>query len=67
MSIACWKSIGSPPLTESHNALKAFNASGFQPYGFLPSLPVTLEGKTVNVEVEVFDAPLNYNLLLGHS
>jgi hypothetical protein len=26
-----------------------------------------LEGKVVNVEVEVFDAPLDYNLLLGHS
>jgi hypothetical protein len=24
-----------------------------------------LEGKAINVEVEVFDAPLNYNLLLG--
>jgi len=26
-----------------------------------------LEGKTVQVEVEVFDAPLDYNLLLGRS
>jgi hypothetical protein len=30
-------------------------------------LPITLEGKSVNVEVEVFDAPLDYNLLLGRS
>jgi hypothetical protein len=67
MSIACWKSIGSPPLTESHNTLKAFNGSGFKPYGVLPWFPITLEGKSVNVEVEVLDAPLNYNLLLGHS
>jgi hypothetical protein len=54
-------------LTESHNTLKAFNGSSFKPYGVLPSLPITLEGKTVNVEVEVFDAPLDYNLLLGRS
>jgi hypothetical protein len=54
-------------LTESHNTLKAFNGSGFKPYGVLPSLPITLEGKMVQVEVEVFDAPLDYNLLLGHS
>jgi hypothetical protein len=67
MSIACWKAIGSPPLTESHNTLKAFNGSGFKPYGVLPSLPITLEGKMVNIEVEVFDAPLDYNLLLGRS
>ena len=64
MSFSCWKAIGSPPLTESQNTLRAFNGSGFKPYGVLPSLPVTLEGKTVQVEVEVFDAPLDYNLLL---
>jgi hypothetical protein len=34
---------------------------------FFHHLPITLEGKTVQVEVEVFDAPLDYNLLLGHS
>jgi hypothetical protein len=67
MSITFWKAINSPPLTESHNMLKAFNGYGFKPYGVLPSLPITLEGKTVNVEVEVFDAPLDYNLLLGRS
>jgi hypothetical protein len=54
-------------LNESHNTLKAFNGSGFKPYGVLPSLPITLEGKTVQVEVEVFDAPLDYNLLLGRN
>jgi hypothetical protein len=67
MSITCWKAIGSPSLIESHNTLKAFNGSGFKPYGVLPLLPITLEGKMVQVEVEVFDAPLDYNLLLGRS
>ena len=67
MSITCWKAIDSPPLSESHNILKYFNGSGFKPYGVLPSLPITLEGKMVNIEVEVFDAPLDYNLLLGRS
>jgi hypothetical protein len=65
MSLACWKAIGSPSLNESQNTLKAFNGYGFNPYGVLPSLPITLEGKTVQVEVEVFDTPLDYNLLLG--
>jgi hypothetical protein len=51
MSVTCWKAIGSPPLTESHNTLKAFNGSGFKPYGVLPSLSITLEGKSINVEV----------------
>jgi hypothetical protein len=67
MSITCWKAIGSPPLTGSHNTLKAFDSFGFKPYGVLLSLPIMLEGKTVNVEVEVFDAPLDYNLLLDRS
>jgi hypothetical protein len=67
MSLACWKAIGSPPLNESQNTLKSFNGSGFKPYGVLPSFPITLEGKTVQVEVEVFDAPLDYNLLLSRS
>jgi hypothetical protein len=67
MSFSCWKAIGSPPLRESQNTLRAFNGSGFNPYGILLSFPVTLEGKTVQVEVEVFYAPLDYNLLLGRS
>jgi hypothetical protein len=67
MSITCWKSIDSPTLTESHNNVKAFNGTGFKPYSVLPSFSITLEGKDVNIEVEVFDAPLDYNLLLGCS
>jgi hypothetical protein len=67
ISFTCWKAISSPPLNESQKTLRAFNGSGFNPYGVLPSFPVTLEGKTIQVEVEVFDAPLDYNLLLGHS
>jgi hypothetical protein len=49
MYFACWKAIGSPPLNESQNTLKSFNGSDFKPYGVLPSLPITLEGKTVQV------------------
>jgi hypothetical protein len=65
MSITCWKFIGSPSLIESHNMLKSFNGIWFKDYGVLPALLIALEGKTVIVEVEVFDAPLDYNLLLG--
>jgi hypothetical protein len=65
MFVTCWKAIGFPSLTESHNTLKDFNGTEFKPYGVLPSLSIVLDGKAVTVEVEVFDAPLNYNLLLG--
>jgi hypothetical protein len=67
MFVTCWKAIGSPTLTKSHNTLKAFNVTGLKPCVVLPSLSITLEGKSVNVEVDVFDAPLDYNLLLGRS
>jgi hypothetical protein len=67
MSLSYWKAIVSPSLNESHNTLKAFNGSSFNSYDVLPSFPITLEGKMVQVEVEVFDAPLDYNLLLGRS
>jgi hypothetical protein len=51
MFVSCYKSIGSPPLNESNNTLKAFNGSGFKPYDVLPLLSIMLEGKSVNVEV----------------
>ena len=47
--------------------LKSFGGHVFKPHGIVPSFPVTLGGKTVNVEVEVVDAPIDYNLLLGQS
>ena len=45
--------------------LKAFDGHVFKPHGIVPLFPVTLGGKTVTVEVEVVDAPIDYNLLLG--
>jgi hypothetical protein len=45
--------------------LTAFDGHSFCPHGILPAFPVQLGGKTVEVEVEVVDAPLDYNLLLG--
>ena len=66
MSSACWKAIGSPALTSSPNALEAFDGQESKPLVVLASLPITLQGNTVNVEVELVDAKLNYNLLLGH-
>jgi hypothetical protein len=47
--------------------LHAFDGRVFHPHGILQSLLVQLGGKTVTVDVEVVDAPLNYNLLLGRS
>jgi hypothetical protein len=44
-----------------------FDGQGFHPHGLSQSLPIQLGGKNVTIDVEVVDAPLDYNLLLGRS
>jgi hypothetical protein len=66
MSLVCWKAIGSPTLSKSSNMLTAFDGHSFRPHGIIPTFLVQLGGNMVEVEVEVVDAPLDYNLLLGH-
>jgi len=67
MLVVCWKAISSQSLSQSSNTLEAFDGRDSHPFGILPRLPITLEGKIVEVEVEVVDANLTYNLLLGRS
>ena len=67
MSLSCWKGLGSPELSKSATMLTAFDGRSFRLHGILPSLKVCLGGKTVAIEVEVVDAPLDYNLLLGRN
>jgi hypothetical protein len=67
MYLACRKGLKSPSLNQSPTMLRAFNGRGFCPHGLLQSLVIQLGGKTVSVDVEVVNAPLNYNLLLGIS
>ena len=47
--------------------MKAFEGRGFCLYGILNDFPIELEGKTIAIDVEVVDAQLYYNLLLGQS
>ena len=56
--------LGSPELCKLATMLIAFDGRSFRPHMILPSLKVRLGGKTVAIEVEVVDAPLDYNLLL---
>jgi hypothetical protein len=67
MSLACWEAIGQPTLYPSPTLFTAFNSHYFRPHGIVPYFPVQLGGKTVCVELEVVNAPFNYNLLLGQS
>jgi hypothetical protein len=66
-SLPCWRALGSLKLTPSPTTLKAFDGHGFHPHGLLQYFAMTLKGKTVSVNIEVVEAPLDYNLLLGCS
>ena len=67
MSLSCWKGLDSPELSQSTTMLTSFDGISFWPHGILPSLKVQLGGKTIAIEVEVVDAPLDYNLLLDRN
>ena len=54
-------------LIASQTVLKAFDGNMFTPHGIHVALPIELGGKTVVVEVEVVNSPLDYNNLLGCS
>jgi hypothetical protein len=60
-----WQALGCPPLAPVMQNLLAFNRRTSQPLGTLPQFPVTLEGKTVFINVMVVQDPLNFSLLLG--
>ena len=59
--------MGSPELSKSATMLTSFDGRSFWLDRIIPSLKVRLGGKTVAIEVEVVDAPLEYNLLLGQN
>ena len=67
MSLSYWKGLGSPKLSQSVIMLTAFDGRSFQPHGILPSLEVQMGGNTIAIEVEVVDARLDYNILLGQN
>jgi hypothetical protein len=67
MYFPCWRALGSPKLTPYPTTLKVFDGRGFQPHRLLQYFIVTLKFKTISVDIEVVDMPLDYNLLLGRS
>jgi hypothetical protein len=67
MSLACWKILKSPALNQSPTMIRAFDGQGFHPHGILQSLVIQLGRKIISIDVEVVNAPIDYNLLLGRS
>jgi len=67
MSFSPWKALGSPTINQSSTTLKAFDGRGFRSYGLLNDFQIELEGKIIAIDVEIFVAQLDYNVLLGRS
>ena len=59
MSLSYWKGLGSPKFSKSVTMLTTFDGISFRLHSILPSLKVYLGGKTIAMEVEVVDVPLD--------
>ena len=65
LSSTSWQYIGSPQLMSASDQIMVFNIRPTAPLGILPHFPITLEGKTICIDVMVVQGPLDFNLLLG--
>ena len=53
LSSTVWNALGSPQLAPITQNLKAFNRTISEPLGILPKFSITLEGKTVCIDLMV--------------
>jgi hypothetical protein len=67
MSKTVWKKLGSPELLPSAITLRAYDGRSASPEGIFQNVPIELGGKTILIDIEVIDAPLEYNILLGRT
>jgi hypothetical protein len=67
MSKFIWKKLGSPNLVPSVVTLRAYDRRPSSHKGLFQNAPLKLGGKTIMIDIEVIDAPLDYNILFGHS
>ena len=67
ISTLFWQNLGSPILQPSSKTLRAYDGHPTKSQGILLHVPITLAEKTVMIDIEVVNAQLDYNLLLGRS
>ena len=65
MSTLVWQKLGSPILQPSSTTIRAYDGHPSKAQGILPHVPITLARKIVLIDIEVVNAQLDYNLLLG--
>jgi hypothetical protein len=67
MSKNVWKKLGSLKLIPPTITLRAYDGRPSSPEGLFQNVPVELGGKTILIDIEFIDAPLDYNILFGCS
>jgi hypothetical protein len=67
MSKSVWQKLGSPKLLPYAITLRAYDGRSASPEGIFQNVPIELGGKTVLIDIEVIEAPLEYNILLGRT
>jgi hypothetical protein len=67
MSKTVWQKLDSPELIPSSITLRDYDGHPYSPQGLFQNVPVEFEGKTILIDIEVINAPLNYNILFVHS
>jgi hypothetical protein len=63
MSKIVWKKLGSPEFIPSAITLRTYDGRPSSPEGLFQNVPVELADKTILIEIEVIDSPLDYNIL----
>jgi hypothetical protein len=67
MSKIVWQKLGSPKLIPSAITLRAYDGRPSSLEGLFQNVPVELGGKTILINIEVINAPFDYNVLFGCS
>jgi hypothetical protein len=66
MSKVIWQKLGSPELVQSIT-LRVDDDRPSSPEGLFQNVPIELGGKTILIDIEFINAPLDYNILFGCS
>jgi hypothetical protein len=67
MSKTVWKKLGSPDIVPSTITLRSYDGQPSSPEGLFQNVPVELRGKKIFIDIEVIDAPIDYNILFGRN
>lgn len=67
MAASVWKQVGSPDLSPSTITLCAWDGHPSQPLRLYRNYPIIVTSKTVAIDIEFIDVPLDYNIRLGRS